>query len=184
MVTWWSLVSWAARAHFAAFGVGVMIAAWERHINGGNWILNGGLSYLLAVSWFTIAYSLLSMREPAKTEPAAPIYLPPAPRPLPRLEDTQPIHPRYEAEAPRITDEWDWLSFQPSMVTNLKACLRSYGRFSWRTRPARMNEAQYKRTRLFLLKQGWGYEYRGAVNLTDAGKAAVGIPSPAARGDD
>lgn len=180
---WWSLVEWAFRAHFAAFGVAVVVAVWERWINGGNWIITASLAYMLGVTWFTFAYSLFP---PKRRQPAEPLYIPPArtPRPLPRLEDTQPTQPRYEIAAPIITSPWDALGMTERQVNALKAHLRQNRAFSWRTRPYGMTAQMYARVRVMLLAHRWGELYRKGIILTPEGCAELGIPSPAEIAND
>ena len=166
VITWWSLIEWAVVCHFVAFGVAVLVAAFDIK-RGAAWEFDAYMCYLLTVSITSYTYALFGIRRvpPPFVEPERPrvTYLPTLT--LKRIERRG-----NQVVMRGIQTEWDELKLQYMMLENLKTNLRKNGRFSWRTMPKGMNREQYQRVREFLFSRGWAEEINHAAQLTELGR--------------
>ena len=176
----WNLVEWAFVSHFVAFGVGVTVAAFDK-AQGGPWMVDSALSYLLAVSITSYTYAFFGMHRVVEPPP------PPAPKPEPRrIPELYPMplllkrkERDYNSDASGMDGEWAVIGLDHYKLLALKNQLRETNYFSWRTMPPGMKQFEYQRVRTFLLSRKWGEMHRGAVRLTPAGVAALSPIEPA-----
>lgn len=175
----WSYIQWAVMAHFAGFGVGVLVMAFDR-MQGVPWVTDAALCYLLTISVLMCVTVVNMLRPPAPPPPP-----PPAPTRLPDLAvvptmnrvyvpQHRPHHFEMIVDTPDLWGRWASICSTdklPSLIRQLAALPQGDAASTRKIKG--LSRREVRKLTSFLVGRGFADLSRGAAVLNSKGRAEV-----------